>query len=200
MTVSGNWAAPLTAIAARLATECASGIPDPDDESGGVGGLFTGGVEILIGDENLGKHRKTTVGRVVLTMGGANGSANLTGQPGVQVLCTTLAEYEAHLWVPTERVAQIARLSLVSKLFACVIRAIAHVHAGAQHAAKINTFERWEPAREIELFRDGQAGVVTFVVPTPISKGRPVQVLEGDSRFGTPGDGDTNLFVNTQEQ
>jgi len=197
MTVSGNWAAPLEAISARLAVECASGIPDPDDESGGVGGLFT--VDILIGDEHLGTHLNAGRGRVVLTMAGANGSAGLTGQPLVEVLCSTLAEYEAHLWVPTPRVAQITRFTYVHKLVACVVRAIVLAHSGAQAAAKLTAFERWEPAREPELFRHGQDGVLTFVVPTPISKGRFVQVLEGDSRFGTPGDLEgTSLIVNEE--
>ena len=198
--VSGNWAAVLEALKARVEFEVSSGVPDPDDESGGLGGICE--VDVRIGDEELGVMQHQARGRVVLCFAGASGNSALTSRSNVEAIGGTLADFEAHMWVPTARVAKVGRTRLVSKLATCVARAIHHEHGGARGAAKLQgPFDRFDPAREPELLRNGQAGVMTFAVPTPITKGRYWQALEGDSRFASPSDdpgGDTNIIVNEE--
>lgn len=168
---SGNFAAPLAALAQRIPIECAVPLPDPDDGSGGC--PFP--VDVMrIGDDERGLHQRQERGRVLLTWGTTRGGPPKLMHPEIEIHCTAIVPYEAHLWVPAPRAGGPVRLDYAAKLVTCVVRAIVY-ELGASMDPMEPPFERFEPERDPDVLRNGQAGILYFNRSWPITRGRYLQ-------------------------
>lgn len=172
-------------------------IPDPNDGSGGTG--FD--VDVLYGDESVGRNKNALHGRVVLTIDGADGGGKRVLRQEQDAIFAGVPRFEAHLWAPAARNSQLDRLDAAWLLYVALARAIDYVHHGATEPQGI-PITNIDFAREPKAFKHGQAAVATFSVPIPVTKGRVAELLPVGSTIGNlsaaPGGGTANLNVNPE--
>lgn len=170
-------------------------IPDPDDGSGGTGFV----VDVLYGDESVGRNKNAAHGRVVLTIDGAEGGGKRVLRQDQDVIFAGVPRFEAHLWSPASRNSRLDRIDAAWLLFVALARAIDNVHHGATQPQGIPV-QTIDFEREPRAFRHGQTAIATFSVPIPVTLGRAIQLLPIGSTIGNvssaPGGGTGNLIVN----
>lgn len=170
-------------------------IPDPDDGSGGTGFI----VDVLYGDESVGRNKDAARGRVVLVCRGADGAGKRTLRQERDVIYALRPRFEAHLWSPASRNSQIARLDAAWLLLIALSRGIDAVHHGATEPQGIPIVDV-EFADEPKAFKHGQAAIAHFSIPIPVTVNAALELLPSGSTIGNlsaaSGGGTGTLIVN----